>query len=919
MDATGVPTEFNINDAIAITIEILKESRSADLPNILSASKEDTQAQRYTQEKVARMSAALFGPETGSEVERFIEGAHKTTSDILLHSQVGVPDRLRDKVQLENELITHHAADQKWRSSIQEHRTLFRNCEIEAGGSLDERDEQLQKQTLKRRMAYLNDAAPILSMQSVSAMQALCDLAPPNLANAPFDGYIIPPGTDLYTFTITSDSLPSMILDGVPVEFTEKPLPRPAWLSKEKLRLAGDQWYSLQLSGCSPADLNYTAGQGLPSGDLSSMLIDRGSVEMVSKILVKLTRSAIPVSLSGLQREEVQYFQSLDGFDFGALTLANLSLLRAYTELRNSLPKPQGKDALFPLITLYKSLDIWDSSQSLVTQLVLITGWPKDKIQAVLAAKYPSLTEMQLVSIFQDVTALCELRDTVEFISRLRLQGASAKLLFSLAEPALPKDYARTSENTSRGNSGTTSPSGGQSGQNSEGNSGTTSPSGGQSGQNSQGNSGTSTPIIRCHSLLYPESWIDPTLRDDKSEQFRALESAITQGKLTEESISGAVKDYIYATNGVGNLEIQAYLWDRDVFNKRSNSGCYILPVILGGRLFLFLPHFTLSDIFDSGTKDMTFRNMADKEASAPTKQKQWQMPSSEQNIANNLVARLPSIQTFKFWVSSRQVQQTTTDMAQDVLVMDVERWIDPVNPSFPVFNNYYNRFYAYKLGTFEWRDERIVLLDSSSINNTWKWPSIIPTNFMKLAWWVSKGGTYPVPQNQISGMTPLLAGRPSPTENSVYSFALSFNTISVGIPSGFVIDISTANRIQSVIGCPPSDAIYTTSNYEMGRFYNAVSPLLLQAAGSGMAEIYTALLNIPLGLYIDAFGKRKRTIPHELANPYSLYTWETAVHVISLVIKRLLSTQQYKLALAVARLLFDPVAIGANSDVTKC
>lgn len=206
-------------------------------------------------------------------------------------------------------------------------------------------------------------------------------------------------------------------------------------------------------------------------------------------------------------------------------------------------------------------------------------------------------------------------------MSRLCLQGAPAELIFSLADLALPKDYARAT--TSQGNSGKTNLSGAQ------------------SGLNSQRNLGTSATIIRCH--------CSPCKCDPEC-----------------------------------------------VFGKRSNSGCFILPAILGGRLFLFLPHFILSDIFDSGTKEFKFRSMADQEALAPTKQKQWQMrmvwtqyrrgkwiakqlsddmllingivdgyqplshgdaASGKPNVVNNLVARLPGIQTFKFWVSSRQVQ----------------------------------------------------------------------------------------------------------------------------------------------------------------------------------------------------------------------------------------------------------------------
>ncbi|KAI0435137.1 hypothetical protein F5Y09DRAFT_327808 [Xylaria sp. FL1042] len=823
---------------------------------------------------------------------------------------------------------------------------------------------------------------------------------------------------------------------------------------------------------------------------LSSMLTDQHSVKLVSDILVKLTRAAIPVSLCKLHREEVQYFQGLAGFDFGALSFANINYLRAYADLRDTLPKPKGKNSIFPLMNLYKSLNSWDSSLNFYNQLELVTQWPREKIEAVLAAKYPSLNESQLVDIFKNIPSLCELRDVMEFISRRELHGVSPELLFSLAQPALPgkptsyqdaaqlrlalssrrKDLRQafaTADNKLRTSRRTalvqyllqqpvirgrgihdpdelcgyllidvqTGPSL-------------------RTSRIKQAISTVQTFMQRCilgleqrfgisnsaisrddfeylvryrlweanrKAFLYPESWIDPTLRDDKSEQFRTLEAAISQGKPTEDSVSRAVSDYVYSMHGVGNLEIQAYLWDRydpsgkrsrlhffartrmgpwqyyyrtldlvgekdnqtafwkpwekmsvdiqsheltgDVFNKCSNSGCYIVPAILGGRLFLFLPHFTLTDLLDEEVKDQSPRDLADKKTSESTKRKQWQMrmgwteyrkgkwtpkqicadmlpiygdvndykaqwydwnkdseaDDEEESVAKDLVARLPGIETFKFWVSQRRIQQSTTDVAEDALVIDMERWIGPVNPGAPVLNEYYHRFYAYKLGTFEWRGEGLVLLDLSKVRNSWKWPETVPTNFMKMAWWVEKGGKEPVPKNQLSGMSPLIARLKSPTEPKVYSFTMSFNTIGVGTPTGLVVDVSSANRIQCVIGYPPSDARYTTSDYETSCFYNTVSPLLVHAADGGKDKIYTILSQLPSELRDDGFGQRKRKIPHELANPYSLYTWETAVHTISLLMERFISTHQYELALVVARLLFDPAAVGADSDVTKC
>lgn len=361
--------------------------------------------------------------------------------------------------------------------------------------------------------------------------------------------------------------------------------------------------------------------------------------------------------------------------------------------------------------------------------------------------------------------------------------------------------------------------------------------------------------------------------------------------------------------------------------------------------------------------KNKTPRDLADRKVSDSAKQKQWQMRMGwteyrkgkwtqkqmtadvllingelndyrapvygwsadskadydEDIVAKKLVAKFPGIETFKFWVSQRSIQGSQTDVAESAIVIDMERWLGPTNRDAPVLDDYYNRFYAYKLGTFEWRGEKLVLLDPNDIKNPWKWPRTIPTCFTKLFWVVDKGGQVPVPKNKLNRADMLIARLKSPSERSSYSIAMSFNTVGVGAASGLVIDVTTQDRIQCVVGYPPADAKFTGSNWDVGCFFNAVSPSLVHAAEVGKDQIYTTLSQLPSQLRPDAFGEREHKIPHELANPYSLYTWETAVHVISLLMERFISTHQYELALTVARLLFDPAAVGADSDVTKC
>lgn len=56
--------------------------------------------------------------------------------------------------------------------------------------------------------------------------------------------------------------------------------------------------------------------------------------------------------------------------------------------------------------------------------------------------------------------------------------------------------------------------------------------------------------------FLYPENWIEPELRDDKSPLFRTLEDELLQQKISLESAEGAYKEYLKGFAEVGQLAV---------------------------------------------------------------------------------------------------------------------------------------------------------------------------------------------------------------------------------------------------------------------------------------------------------------------------------------------------------------------------
>ncbi len=127
--------------------------------------------------------------------------------------------------------------------------------------------------------------------------------------------------------------------------------------------------------------------------------------------------------------------------------------------------------------------------------------------------------------------------------------------------------------------------------------------------------------------FLYPENWIDPTLRIEKSEFYAELEDTILQDEITDENCEKAVAQYLQKLNQVARLDIRAlhteieekvggsilhvfgrtfstpyeYYYRRRELNKRWTpwekleldiEGEHIIPTMFNRRLYLIWPMF---------------------------------------------------------------------------------------------------------------------------------------------------------------------------------------------------------------------------------------------------------------------------------------------------------------------------------------
>jgi hypothetical protein len=126
--------------------------------------------------------------------------------------------------------------------------------------------------------------------------------------------------------------------------------------------------------------------------------------------------------------------------------------------------------------------------------------------------------------------------------------------------------------------------------------------------------------------FLWPENWIEPELKKDRSSFFKDLENELLQNDITQDTVETAFENYLQKLDGVAQLEIAGFYQQDDgdnaivhVFGRTVGAephiyyyrtydyrqwspwekvdldikGDYLVPAVVNNRLFLFWPMFT--------------------------------------------------------------------------------------------------------------------------------------------------------------------------------------------------------------------------------------------------------------------------------------------------------------------------------------
>jgi hypothetical protein len=158
--------------------------------------------------------------------------------------------------------------------------------------------------------------------------------------------------------------------------------------------------------------------------------------------------------------------------------------------------------------------------------------------------------------------------------------------------------------------------------------------------------------------FLWPENWIEPELRREKSQFFSDLENELLQNEVTQYNVEAALQSYLEKLHDVAQLEIAGFYHEDDgdnvilhVFGRTTGTephlyyyrrydyrqwtpwekveleiqGDYLVPAVIAKRLFLFWPVF--KEVPDEeGNSKVNTPNLSQSDFSVPKTKKKLQL-----------------------------------------------------------------------------------------------------------------------------------------------------------------------------------------------------------------------------------------------------------------------------------------------------
>ncbi|KAM3416068.1 hypothetical protein BST61_g9553 [Cercospora zeina] len=448
---------------------------------------------------------------------------------------------------------------------------------------------------------------------------------------------------------------------------------------------------------------------------------------------------------------------------------------------------------------------------------------------------------------------------------------------------------------------------------------------------------------------LYPENWIEPSLRDNKTEQFKELESELLQKNITAETVNSAIKRFVSNVARISSLEAIAlcleplgdsgkrvhvfarthttpfaYLYNSFTSNKDlkgywagwqemnieiphltdpdvedSAGGSQLAPVVFQGRLILFVADFISRQIVQGLPGEGT-------RGKAPVRA--WDIRMSYTECRDG---RWIPRQTCALGHSDTNPGRTPGGYVmipsadQQAVSLTLCWYPDSVKiiKKPPTPEGATDATQPPRGAVAAWSFDGVHFVKASPPTSTPK----SPMNLYFGVEWNTDGGLLKSSQDDVSAVV----------ESSDKYF-------SKGTGPG----ITLSNK--------------PTSASSSERFYNAMSSEVLAASAetASCEKLFARLGRVGMKVKGDVsvfdpqsadlgdiFGafKSKTDLEtwsfNERSKLYSLYNWELGLHIPMITVEKLLQSQQYERALRMCHTIFDPsvAQAGEKDDARRC
>ncbi|ESZ98837.1 hypothetical protein SBOR_0785 [Sclerotinia borealis F-4128] len=461
--------------------------------------------------------------------------------------------------------------------------------------------------------------------------------------------------------------------------------------------------------------------------------------------------------------------------------------------------------------------------------------------------------------------------------------------------------------------------------------------------------------------FLYPENWIDPMLRDDKSQLFDQFEATLLQKDLSIDTFLQAIQSYVYGLTEISKLDIVSYVHEpeikeADIFHffgrtrtapysfyyrivtvlatseifwqpwtkiemdipsleteweghRLEKVGSYLFPVIIGGRLYLFMPSIIPKTLATDIGKDLaklnSFDDLRSQKPGVAQPDRIWEISMSWTECVRGS------------WTTKRV---SSSSLNVSLLASASQFRIDPTfdGKKMKMQINYsvVGDAYFVEIGTFTFFNDQI---STQSVSATSPTKGPFPTYFQKAVGKDMNADSLVIDPNAPNKPLIWIPHDLEYQNQNDLTWTLSktqqrVTALVVSTKDNDGMGVSYFNLPKTEL-TPTNGHQWTNQRVkddtELVLLDHLFSHELMEATATRvdpLGVLYDKLAILPSTQLRESFGAGSQGASyHELGRPTAIYNWEIGMHTVLLAVDRLFTTKQYDDALQITRLVFDP------------